>query len=141
MPLLKAKFNKVRDLTMPGSPFIQVSDAFLKRNTTDKLPTGIQWVDGHDGNLKMHMEGNTMHAEVVVSPTSMKYVVDGQLDINKIQKECPEALEMIGYRIPTSSKSYSMVLKVVGFANKADILNAKGNKNSPFLVSSNPFKL
>jgi hypothetical protein len=37
------------------------------------------------------------------------------LDIEKMQKECPELLEAIGYRIPTEDK-YSMVpLIIKGF--------------------------
>jgi hypothetical protein len=40
---------------------------------------------------------------------------DGNIDVDRIEKENPKLLEMIGYRIPTESK-YSMVpLKIVGF--------------------------
>jgi len=118
-PLLKSIFNKVRDLTMPGGPMIQVSDVFMRPKMKAQSTTeGIQWIDGHDKKLKMHIENNTIYAECVIPPGTEKFFINGVLDINKIQKECPEALEMIGYRIPTSSKSYSMVLKVVGFSNK-----------------------
>jgi hypothetical protein len=37
------------------------------------------------------------------------------LNIKKIQKECPELLELIGYRIPTEGKYSMLPLKIVGF--------------------------
>lgn len=117
-PLAKSLYNKVRNFKMPGGPYVQLSDAFTKMTGQRGNENGITFIDGHDGVLKMHIEKDTIYADCVLPPFAEEFVVDGKVDIDRISRECPEALEMIGYRIPTSGKSYTMVLNVVGFMNK-----------------------
>lgn len=38
-----------------------------------------------------------------------------EIDIKKIEKECPDLLRMVGYRIPTENKYSMLPLRVVGF--------------------------
>lgn len=40
---------------------------------------------------------------------------DGTIDIDAMEKVCPEALQMIGYRIPTEDKYSCAPIKIVGF--------------------------
>lgn len=40
---------------------------------------------------------------------------DGNIDIKAMQEVCPEALQMIGYRIPTEDKYSCAPIKIVGF--------------------------
>ena len=45
---------------------------------------------------------------------------DGNVDIEKIRKQSPELLELIGYRIPTEGKYSILKLKIKGFTSQAN---------------------
>ena len=113
-PLLKSMFNNLRKIPMPGHGYIQLSDALVEDDGTVPKNSAIQWLDSkQDKKLGVYIVDDVVYVEALISIG--KNGLDGVRDINQIERDAPEMLRRIGYRIPTSGKSYTVVIKTVGF--------------------------
>lgn len=110
--------NRIMKQKLPGASLTLASDLFTKQLTqTDNKIKGIEWIDGHNGELKSYTideENNKVQVvEVVMGSWSKQFFKDGQrISINNISED---VRTMIGYRIPTQAKHSMVVFKVVGF--------------------------
>lgn len=111
--------NNVTKQKLPGGSAVLGSRLFLDKSIEQSGNTiqGIQWSKDKesDKTLKSFFEkdGKTQVVEVLLGGWNSSLYKDGQLmNIDEIPDE---AKTMIGYRIPTTSKSYMTVFKVVGF--------------------------
>lgn len=113
-PQLKSMFNNLRKIPILGQGYVQLSDALIDSDGTVPQNSRIKWLDSKtDRKLKVEIKDGIIYAECLVSIG--KNGVDGVTDINKIERDAPELLRRMGYRIPTSGKSYVVVFKTVGF--------------------------
>lgn len=94
---------------------------WLKKNSRKESPNAkqefIKWANEQVKNHKLSIA----YAECYLPASSKKFYEPffnkktGELDFEKMERECPELLEGIGYRIPTEDK-YSMIpFRVKGF--------------------------
>lgn len=87
--------------------------SFSEENKKSYNETGIEWQQGHNGQLKSYTEDDKLIVEVVMGSWSDKFFKDGKrVSIDTIPDEIKT---MIGYRIPTQAKHSMVVFKVVGF--------------------------
>lgn len=133
-------FDKnVRKRKQYGGLAVLFSNAFTQKKTLDEVGdgSGIEWLDSYTNKngtkLKMATieDGKVTEIPVLLPAYSKKFferekvfddegkVVDfaytNRIDINELEKQAPELLTMIGYRIPTETKHSMIVLKIVGF--------------------------
>ena len=100
--------NRVYKQQIAGGPLVQVSSIGFETNRE----LNIVYNKDHTRPL---------YAEVMISAPEEFYQhkefldENGELSIALIEKYCPKALEMIGYRIPTEAKYSMLAMKVVGF--------------------------
>ena len=105
--LLNSLFNnRVIKGKIRGASMVQVSDFGLSES--------LKVVMSEDGK-------SLKHVEAVMPHYSKKYFEpfmdeNGEIDIAKIEKENPELLEAISYRIPTEDKYSMLPIKIKGFA-------------------------
>ena len=98
--------NRVYKQQIAGGPLVQVSSFGLSKE--------LNIVYSKD-------KTRPLYAEVMISAPEefyqhKEFLNDrGELDIALIEKHCPKALEMLGYRIPTEAKYSTLPMKVVGF--------------------------
>ena len=98
--------NRIYKQQIAGGPLVQVSSFGLSEE--------LKIVYSEDGT-------RPLYAEVMISAPEEFYRhkefldENGELSIELIEKYCPKALEMIGYRIPTEAKYSMLPMKVVGF--------------------------
>lgn len=119
--------NRVTNQKLPGFAAVQFSNTFMKRGQTvedlgEVLDTGIEYtkevLEREEGLELQYVEkGNIMEAEVLVPRWTSKFFSKNGNPV-PIDSIPDEALEMLGIRIPTDSKSTTVVLKVVGFLPK-----------------------
>ncbi len=118
--------NRIVNQKMNGGSFKQASVFGLtnKQNFTnldkieDKYLGGINWLKGNENKLSFYIsdEGKINSAQCILPYWSKQFIKDGSIvDINNLPKELRE---IIGYRIPTQSKSSMFALEVVGFLPK-----------------------
>jgi len=110
--------NRIMKQKLPGASLTLASDLFTKQTKQeDSNLKGIEWQEGHNGELKSYTineENNEVQVvEVVMGSWSKQFFKDGErISINKIPDD---VRTMIGYRIPTQAKHSMVVFKVVGF--------------------------
>jgi len=103
--LLNSLFtNNVINQKIRGGSLVQVSDFGM----SEKL------------NIVYNKEGGIQHLEVMMPVYSTKYFEeyrekDGTIDIERIEKENPKLLEIVGFRIPTEKQYSFPPMKIVGF--------------------------
>lgn len=114
--------NHVTKQKMSGASCILATNIGL----TDKLKMVLKDGKTYDGSQELTME-TLSHAEVYMPASSRELYKDfliektegnvtyWELDIEKIEKECPEALKGIGIRIPTEAMYSIIPMRVVGF--------------------------
>lgn len=118
--------NRVVNQKMNGGSFKQASAFGLinKQNfksieeLPDKYLGGINWLNGNEGRLDFYKydNGNIKSAQCLLPYWSKQFIKDGEIiDINNLPQELRQ---IIGYRIPTQSKSSMFALEVVGFLPK-----------------------
>lgn len=97
--------NRINKMKTQGGSLIQMSNFTL----SDKL------------QVKMKPDGKSIDYIPAYVPIYSKKLLEfysdknGNVDIKKMEKEAPELLEMIGYRIPTESKHSMLPIRIVGF--------------------------
>jgi hypothetical protein len=97
--------NRINKMKTQGGSLIQMSNFTL----SDKL------------QVQMKPDGKSIDYIPAYVPIYSKKLLefysdkDGNVDIKKMEKEAPELLEMIGYRIPTESKHSMLPIRIVGF--------------------------
>ena len=97
--------NRINKMKTQGGSLIQMSNFTL----SDKL------------QVQMNPDGKSIDYIPAYVPVYSKKLLefysdkDGNVDIKKMEKEAPELLEMIGYRIPTESKHSMLPIRIVGF--------------------------
>ena len=101
---IQSKFKKARDIEINGGTCTQLTCV------------------GLDHSLKMNFDKENNYLEMeCYMPAYTKGIYecymkeDGSIDIERMRQECPEALEVIGYRTPTEDKYSMCVLKIKGF--------------------------
>lgn len=97
--------NRINKMKTQGGSLIQMSNFTL----SDKL------------QVQMKPDGKSIDYIPAYVPIYSKKLLEfysdknGNVDIKKMEKEAPELLEMIGYRIPTESKHSMLPIRIVGF--------------------------
>ena len=97
--------NRINKMKTQGGSLIQMSNFTL----SDKL------------QIQMKPDGKSIDYIPAYVPIYSKKLLEfysdknGNVDIKKMEKEAPELLEMIGYRIPTESKHSMLPIRIVGF--------------------------
>lgn len=97
--------NRINKMKTAGGSLIQMSNFTL----SDKL------------QIQMKPDGKSIDYVPAYVPIYSKKLLEfysdnnGNVDIKKIEKEAPELLEIIGYRIPTESKHSMLPIRIVGF--------------------------
>lgn len=101
--------------------------SLFKNNVIKQQINGASFVQvsnfGFDDNLQLKIDdktGRVLYAECAIPITFKEGLKpylkkNGEVDIAKIEKDMPEFLEMIGYRIPTEDKYSMMPLRIVRF--------------------------
>jgi len=106
--LLSSVFrNNITKQRIKGGSFVQVSDFTF----SDQLKVTSKKTE--NGEVVEYMEALMPWWSREYFPTN----ADGEVDFQKIQKETPELLEAIGFRIPTEAKYSFPIIKVVGFTS------------------------
>jgi hypothetical protein len=102
-----------------------ILNAVIRNNVTKQKIAGASltlvssW--GLDKKLKIvkNKEGGVEYMEVMLPAYTRKFFElkdkKGEVDIEQLQKESPEVLELIGYRIPTEGWYSIKKMKIVGF--------------------------
>jgi hypothetical protein len=110
--------NHVTRQKLGGGSAVLASRLFLDKSTTqsDSNITGIKWSKEKENDKTLRSfsseDGKFKTVEVLLGGWSKHLYKNGQLiDIDEVPDEVKT---MIGYRIPTTSKSYMTVFKVVG---------------------------
>lgn len=96
--------NRIHKMKVSGGSLIQLSNFTL----SDKL------------QVKLKEDGKSINYIPAYVPLYSKdllkvYNKNGEVDIERIEKENPQLLQMIGYRIPTENKHSILPIKIVGF--------------------------
>jgi len=112
--LLNSLFkNRVTKQRIKGGSFVQLSDFGFSKEL--KVVFGER--TDKKGNTKTYIK----EMEALLPWWSKKYFPvgeDGIIDFERIKKEAPELLELVGFRIPTEDKYSMPVIRVVGFTAK-----------------------
>ena len=98
--------NRITNIKVPGGTAVQASSSLMVGKNTPRL------------SVEFNEDGSINHYQVMLPAYMKKQMTDSNgkvLSIEQIQKENPEILEMIGYRIPTEGKNSMAPMKVVGF--------------------------
>lgn len=118
--------NRIVNQKMNGGSFKQASVFGIINKPTfasldkieDKYQGGINWLNGNENKLNFYTseQGEIKSAQCLLPYWSKDFIKEGNiLDINELPKELRQ---IIGYRIPTQSKSSMFALEVVGFLPK-----------------------
>ena len=98
--------NRITNLKVPGATAIQVSSAMLSK-------------DGKRPSVVFNEDGGIDHYEVLLPAYMKEQMTDSEGNVLPLEDIDPEALKMIGYRIPTEGKSSMAPMKVIGFLPNA----------------------
>lgn len=98
--------NRITNLKVPGATAIQVSSAMLSK-------------DGKRPSVVFNEDGGIDHYEVLLPAYMKEQMTDSEGNVLPLEDVDPEALKMIGYRIPTEGKSSMAPMKVIGFLPNA----------------------
>jgi len=98
--------NRITNIKVPGATAIQASSALLAK-------------DGKRPSVVFNEEGGVDYYEVMLPAYMKKQMTDSEGNILPLEDIDPEALKMIGYRIPTEGKSSMAPMRVIGFLPNA----------------------
>ena len=112
--LLNSLFkNRVTKQRIKGGSFVQLSDFGFSKE--------LKVVFGERTDKKGNTQTYIKEMEAMLPWWSKQYFPvgeDGIIDFERIKKEAPELLELVGFRIPTEDKYSMPVIRVVGFTAK-----------------------
>lgn len=97
--------KRIQKMEVAGGSLVQTSNFTL----TNKL------------QVKLKEDGKSIDYIPAYVPVFSRSIMahysnpDGTIDMDKVNKECPEILNMIGYRIPSENKHSILPIKIVGF--------------------------
>ena len=97
--------KRIQKMEVAGGSLVQTSNFSL----TNKLQVQLK----EDGKSIDYIPAYVP----VFSSSIMTYYSnpDGTIDMDRVNEECPEILNMIGYRIPTENKHSILPIKIIGF--------------------------
>lgn len=111
--------NQIIKQKLPGGSVVLGSRVFLDNNITqsESSITGIEWSKEKEADKTLRSytenEGKIQVVEVLMSAWNSELFKENQrINIDEVPEEVKK---MIAYRIPTTSKAYMTVFKVVGF--------------------------
>ena len=117
--------NNVLRTRLPGGHVVNVSDVFFTDGRLESLSESElkakakkEGVEYTPRNLKSYIDNNGRFVVEAITNVWSKDFINPDGTIIDIEQLSGELRHMVGYRIPTSGKSMSFILKVVGFVPK-----------------------